>query len=66
MAERTIMDMFADMGKQFNLPKIDTRPCSKTIARTSTRCRGRRSRSRRIVTLSSRGTDDPERGLRVL
>jgi hypothetical protein len=29
MAERTIMDMFADMGKQFNLPKIDTRPCSK-------------------------------------
>jgi phasin family protein len=23
MAEKTIMDMFADMGKQFNLPKID-------------------------------------------
>jgi phasin family protein len=23
MAEKTFMDMFADMGKQFNLPKID-------------------------------------------
>jgi phasin family protein len=23
MADRTIMDMFADMGKQFNLPKVD-------------------------------------------
>jgi hypothetical protein len=23
MAEKTILDMFADMGKQFNLPKID-------------------------------------------
>lgn len=23
MAEKTIMDMFADTGKQFNLPKID-------------------------------------------
>ena len=23
MAEKTIMDMFADMGKQFNLPRID-------------------------------------------
>jgi phasin family protein len=23
MAEKTIMDMFSDMGKQFNLPKID-------------------------------------------
>jgi phasin family protein len=23
MAEKTIMDIFADMGKQFNLPKID-------------------------------------------
>jgi phasin family protein len=23
MAEKTVMDMFADMGKQFNLPKID-------------------------------------------
>ena len=23
MADKTIMDMFADMGKQFNLPKID-------------------------------------------
>lgn len=23
MAEKTIIDMFADMGKQFNLPKID-------------------------------------------
>jgi phasin family protein len=23
MADKTIMDMFADMGKQFNLPKVD-------------------------------------------